>query len=127
VTSNYGEWNWDAKAGDVIHLKHVRADRVIVAYQPSGTSADTEILVPEYAVQAMMAGINYKQKWLSPAYNPGEKKMAEMDWKREKNRLYDFMYPIRMDELIRIATLIPKWKQTHDHRRTAWGGDPWLW
>ena len=107
--NDYGYYNWDSVAGDVIHLKDVTATQIIVAYQTSGEGAGVEMLVPEYAVDAVKFGIMYRQKAFSPTSGMGDKQMAERDYDSMKEKLWNFNNPIRMDEWIKAQTIIPKW------------------
>ena len=107
--NDYGYYNWDSVAGDVIHLKDVTATQIIVAYQTSGDGAGVEMLVPEYAVDAVKFGIMYRQKAFSPTSGMGDKQMAERDYDSMKEKLWNFNNPIRMDEWIKAQTIIPKW------------------
>lgn len=109
--NEYGYYNWDAVAGDVIHLKSVTASSVIVAYQTSGESINSEMLVPETAVDAVKFGIIYRQRAFAPANVVGraEKYGARVDYERAKDELWKFRNPIRMDEFIKTQTTMPKW------------------
>lgn len=107
--NEYGYYNWDAVAGDVIHLKDVTATSVIVAYQTSGEGVNTEMLVPETAVNAIKFGVIYRQKAFSPLYGYNEKEMCRRDYEREKDALWRFRNPLKMDEFIKLQTIIPKW------------------
>jgi hypothetical protein len=110
ITHNdYGYYNWDAVAGDVLHLKDVTATSVIVAYQTSGEGVGTEMLVPETAVDAIKFGIMYRQKAFSPIYGYNEKRACRVDYERAKDELWKFRNPIRMDEFIKTQTIMPKW------------------
>lgn len=107
--SRYGEYNWDAKAGNILHLKHVKAERVIVAYQTSGEDLNDEILIPEIALEAMIAGIYWRQRWVSPAYSQVEKQESRFEFNRCKTELFKFLNPVKITDLMDIAGMSPKW------------------
>lgn len=111
VTNNFGYYNWDAKANDIVHIKHTKADRVIVSYQTSGETANEEMLVPEYALSAMLAGIYYRQVWLAPptVIPRNEKREAKYAYQAEKTSLFEFQHPLRIDEFVKSQNIRPWW------------------
>lgn len=109
MDSNYGEWNWNAAAGDIIHLKHVNADKVIVGIQSSGEVSGQEIVVPEYALTAMQFGIIHRQVAFRPGSSDSEKRSARREYNIEKTALNQFLRPINMKVVMDLQTGIPLW------------------
>ncbi|HEU4609304.1 MAG TPA: hypothetical protein VFS31_14405, partial [Chitinophagaceae bacterium] len=111
IWSDYGYYNWDAQKGDVIHLKHVKADQIIVAYQNNGQITQEECLVPEYAVEAMLLGIYWRQRFVAPqsVCSYPEKKAASIEYDNAKIRLFEFKNPMRMDAFINAQTIRTTW------------------
>lgn len=108
LSNDYGYYNWDAIAGDVIHVKHVKAAKLIIAYQTNGEGS-SEMLVPEYAVDAVKFGIVWRQKAFSPVVSRLEKRGAATDYQNAKDELWIFKNPMRMDDFIKAQTILPKW------------------
>lgn len=110
VIAHFGFYNWDAQKGDVIHLKHVKADRVIVAYQNNGQETNDEMLVPEYAVETMIYGILWRQKFAVPSnvISMGEKQVSKMDYAKAKMDLFEFKNPLRLDAFRNAESTLPK-------------------
>lgn len=107
--SHYGEWNWNAAAGDIIHVKHLKADKVIVTLQTSGEVEGQEIAIPEYALTAMQAGIINRQEMFKPGNSDSAKRSAERVYNRETTALNQFLRPINMKVLSDLQTGVPKW------------------
>lgn len=107
--NEYGHYNWSAEAGNVIHLYKVDASQVLLVYQSNGELDGVEVLVPEYAVDAMMMGIMYRQRALSNIYPISEKQYAKQQYNVAKRKLYEFLNPLRMDDFVKLGGVIPKW------------------
>jgi hypothetical protein len=85
---------------------------VILSYQTNGECPGEEILIPEYAVMAMMAGIDFRTKAFRPSgsrISPQEKILAKNEYEDQKIQLFKFLNPIRPDEFVRASYIIPKW------------------
>jgi len=109
VHNDFGYYNWDARAKDVVHIKDTKAVQVIVGYQTSGESDNTEMLVPEYALDAMLAGIYYRQRQYSPVVSWGEKQQSMYAYRAAKTRLFEFKNPLRADVFVKLQDIIPRW------------------
>lgn len=107
--NDFGYYNWDAVAKDVIHLKDVTATQVIIVYQTNGEPEGAEILVPEYAVDALMLGIMFRRAKFSPLTSYGETEYAKRQYNHAKNKIFEFLNPLRMDDFVKLAGVIPKW------------------
>jgi hypothetical protein len=106
---DYGSFNYDAEKSNVIHLKDFPGQRVIVRYQTSGDTDGQEIMVPEYAVDAVKFGILYRQASFSPVRSISEKKSAKYDYKEQKTSLFKFLNPIKLSEFVQIGQKPRKW------------------
>ncbi len=91
----WGDWNVNAADPNIIHIfgsnqtRHFNHDdhqesewrnnirQVILDYQTNGETPDAEILIPEYAVEAVQDGIVYRQKRLNPRTSEGDKVAAK--------------------------------------------------
>lgn len=108
--SNFGYWNWGVNAHDKMFFKMIRTDTVIICYQTNGENCDgDEILVPEYALDAMQFGIVYRQRAWSPAFNKAEKESSRQDYNRAKFELKSFLSPVSPETIAGLQDLIPLW------------------
>lgn len=108
--SNYGYWNWEANALDRIILKMIRTDKVVICYRTNGEGCNgDEIVVPEYALDAMMFGIVWRRMAWSPSFNRAEKKGAEDDYEKAKDKLRTFLNPADITAVYEMQDVIPKW------------------
>lgn len=107
--NDYGYYSWDAKANDIVHIKHTEATSVIVSYQTSGENGNQEMLIPEYALDAMMAGIFWRQRQYSPVAPWGDKLQSKFAYNAAKTALFEFQHPIRMDDFVRSQNILPTW------------------
>lgn len=107
--SPFGYFNWDAIARNVIHIKDSKAVTVIVIYQTNGETENEEILIPDYAVDAMLFGIRYKQAAFARRMSIVERKQLEYDYNAAKNRLWEFQNPVKINEFRNLQERTPKW------------------
>ena len=84
-------------------------DQVIISYQTNGNCPGEEILVPEFAVDAVMFGIDYRVKAFRPGISIGERNEAEKAFGKYREKLDHFLHPIRMEAFMRIGWQFPKW------------------
>lgn len=107
--SAYGYWNWNAAAGNIIQLKDVKAKQVIVGIQSSGEVDGQEIVVPEYALDAVQVGILYRQALFNPTVSFKAKKEAKNLYRDAKMDLNKFLRPVSMHALRNLQCGIPLW------------------
>ncbi len=109
--SDFGHFNWDVHAKDKIHLKGVTADRVVVAYQTSGDVSGEEVLVPEYAMDALKLGIMHRQAMMAPygVVKINEKREAERVYNKAKTELFIFLNPLSIEQFRTLQSIIPVW------------------
>lgn len=109
-SNSYGYWNPDAICDGVWHLKDVQAEKVIISYQVEGVEdVNNQIHVPVYAKTAVKFGMKYYGMVFKPNANRGEVRQAENDWERAKRKLFMFMHPITISELMKISRRPVKW------------------
>ncbi len=111
VNSQYGNWNWNAAARDIIHLKDVSAKKIIVGFQSSGEADGQEIVIPENTpmIDAMQIGMMWRQAMYNPNTPYRDKEGAKRMYRDAKMELNKFLRPISMVALSRLQTYIPKW------------------
>jgi len=81
---------------------------ILVSYQVDGENIGEEILVPKYAYDAMVMGMIYRHKKLSPKDGDRDNK-AFFDYRREKNNLFKYLNPVNMELIAKLRTLQRKW------------------
>jgi hypothetical protein len=86
-------------------------DFVILSYQTNGECGESEIMVPEYAVEALTFGIHWRAGALAPArvVSPNEKNDRKDNWLRVQQELDEFLNPIRMEDFMDGQMSLPKW------------------
>lgn len=125
TTYNYwGEWNYNAADPTIIHIfgnarqgqthfNHTQdqerewrngLQQVILEYQTNGETPNTEILVPEYAVEAIQIGMFYRQKYLNPRVPAGERMAVKNEWRAAKVEVAKYLNPVLMDNLAKLQT-----------------------
>lgn len=121
VYNYFGEWNYNAEDRQIVHIfgcgtRHFGHNdqqeaewrsnirQVIVDYQTNGEIPNSEILVPEYAVEAVQIGMAYRQKYLNVRVRESEKEEARMAWSREKTRVAKYLNPMTMDVVSKLQT-----------------------
>lgn len=125
----YGYWNWDAKKGDIIHIfnpwrlnrplteaeeaniENLRGtiSSVVLDYQTNGETAEQEILIPEYAVEAIQIGMVYRQKYLNTRVSEGEKREAKYAKDDAFKQVFLRLNPIRIEDAAKLQTRRRNW------------------
>lgn len=120
----WGYWNVNAADSSIIHIfrhqdgyndNHFNSsegnviDKVIVSYQTNGESPGQEILIPEYAVQAVQLGIMHQQKLFNTRESAGNKEYALQQWLRAKLDVNKYLNPIRLEDLAKLQTQLRRW------------------
>lgn len=107
--NSFGHWKWEANSGDVIHLNHVKAKKIIISYQSSGETDEGEYIIPEYALEALWRCIIYRMTSYNPSSTNNDKEFTFRDSEREATRLLKYMYPINMSNFMRLQGTVPLW------------------
>lgn len=126
----WGEWNYNAADPTIIHIfgnarqndlhfNNVNEEeehkwrsglrQVILDYQTNGETPDTEILVPQYAVEAIQIGMFYRQKYLSPRTSANERMAVKMEWESAKTQVARYLNPILLDNIAKLQTNVRLW------------------
>lgn len=126
VYNYWGEWNYNAADRQIVqifqpHTRHFNhsdeqehtfrnnIQQVILQYQTNGESPDAEILVPEYAVQAVQMGMFYMQMYLNPRVSDNQKSSAEIQWTKSKVKVVKYLNPISADLVAKLQTSPRPW------------------
>lgn len=84
-------------------------DFLLVNWQTSGENCTDVVQVPEYANEAMFAGIDYYSKRYNNAYSLNEKNEAKWAWSSSQNELIMFLNPINLEWLATIQDCVIKY------------------
>lgn len=83
------------------HNHHVNGAKLpeflLVNYQTSGTNCTDTVIVPEYAMEALFAGIDYYSKRFNNTYSSLEKRESKYVWVDAQNDLINFLNPISLN------------------------------
>lgn len=111
LPSLIGEWNWDAMDGQVIRLRGVAAKSLIVTCQATDQCAGGDMLVPDFALDTVMFCIQYRQQAFAPSnvVSTRDKEYSYRQYRREKDALLRYLYPIDMQAFAELGSIIPKW------------------
>lgn len=125
-TNYWGEWNRNAEDPTIIelfrgarrHFNHNENEelnwrnsirQVVVEYQTNGETPDTEITVPEYAVEAVQIGMAYRQKYLNPKVGEADKMAAKNAFRAAKMEVAKYLNPAIMANIVELQTLRRPW------------------
>lgn len=122
----YGFWNYNAADDQIIHVfrnyicpkcnqrnccdpTHDRENigSIIVSYLTNGEEPGKEILVPEYAYEAMTLGMMYRMKALSMKQTNSTE--AKYMYRDAKKKIMEFLNPIRLDDVYKIQSTKILW------------------
>lgn len=125
----FGYFNWDAASRSIIHIfrtarnvyinKKGQCDqdcqgleneihKVIISYQTIGYTPGSEILIPDYAIMAMDAGVIWQQS----LFNPNDRDRGRTNqhyFNDRKSDMAKYLNPIRMDDIKKIQTNLRRW------------------
>jgi hypothetical protein len=86
-------------------------DFVVLTTQTNGECGEAEMMIPEYAVEAVTFGIHWRAGALAPAsvVSPGENRERKQNWKVAEQELQQFLNPIQMQDFMDSQMQLPKW------------------
>ncbi len=82
---------------------------LLINYQSSGIDCSSQVQVPDFAVESMFAGIDWRSKRFNNKYSLGEKKEAKYEWNDAVNRLTMWLSPLNLQELEKIVDAPVYW------------------
>lgn len=92
-----------------IYVKDPAATEFVLSYQTNGDCSGEELLIPEYAAETLMFGVDYRTKMFAPNLTSLEKREARTAWKASVAELDMFLNPIYADEFLAVQQTIAKW------------------
>lgn len=107
--SPFGTWTWEANSSSVIHLRDVTASKLIITAQGNGDCSAREMMVPEFAVDALMWGIMHRQAAFSPIKGINEKRHALNEYRRVRYELVKHLNRFDPEAFMELGGIIPKW------------------
>jgi len=78
---------------------------LLLTYQINGVEIDGEVLVPNYANFALMAGVDYRRMVFNDRYKLAEKQMAFYEREKQRDALIVFLNPISIEDLKSLQTV----------------------
>ncbi len=123
----WGEFNFNAADPNIVHIfggpgtlhyGHTQDQentwrhnirKVVLDYQTNGETPNTEILIPEYAVNAVQVGMVYQQKFLNPKVSEGDKLASEFAFNRAKLKVAKYLNPIHLEQIRAMQNLPRLW------------------
>jgi hypothetical protein len=120
VYNYWGYYNINAQDPNIVHI--FRNDRnksedslswgqigtILVSYQTNGIIPGQEVLIPEYAYDAMTQGIIYRQRKLNVRDGDKDGSFYNM-FRREKQRIFRYLNPVNMEQIEKLHTQARKW------------------
>lgn len=119
VYNFWGYYNFNAEDPSMVHifrnnLSDNRATSehsfgtILVSYQTDGENPGQEILVPDYAYDAMVSGIMYRIAKLNPKDRDRDQTMFNA-FRRDKMLLFKYLNPVRMEFVEKLHTQPRLW------------------
>jgi hypothetical protein len=115
ITSKYGYFNHKFESNKIYlepgtEVTEIPA-QMIMAYQTNGEDSDTEVVVPEYALMAMFAGIDHFSTAFGQrtSVSRDEKREKRGSWEAAKEELLMFMFPFDLNAFAELQGIMPKW------------------
>lgn len=108
MQNKYGGWkNTDC---GLVKLDGLKYDQVIITYQSTYSDSNAEeILIPQYAMEAFMHGVNHYSIAFNRSEAIGSKRMASDTYQRAKTDLRRYLNPINMSDFADLQSIIPQW------------------
>ncbi len=82
---------------------------LLVNFQTSGEDCDTQVIVPEYCLEAMFTGIDYFSKRFNNAYNSLEKRESLYSWNDAQNSVIRYLNAFSLQTLGNIMDQKIEW------------------
>lgn len=82
---------------------------MILSYQTNGSCPEEEIMVPEYSVNSLMAGIDWRSTAFAPNKGPQITTQKRIAYDRQVEEMDEFLNPVRAEEFMNVQMIIPLW------------------
>lgn len=97
--------NWNCGCGQCGSNKKLPT-HLLVNFQTTGMNCSSSVLVPEYCLEAMFAGIFFFSIQYNGSYSATEKQMAKWNWVDNQNQIISFLNPFNLIELAQVQDQI---------------------
>lgn len=81
---------------------------ILVSYQTNGETPGEEIIIPEYCIDALFAGIMYRQAKLNPKDRDKDGSMYNL-FRKERTNLFKYLNPVNLEVVAKLATQARPW------------------
>ncbi len=120
----FGYWNVNAEDKSIIHIYRYESGlnwwgevngvqngiyQVILSYQTNGETSGEEILVPQYAQEAMDMGIIWQQFRYNNRSSRHDKQFAKEQWDGARVKVNKWLNPIRLEVMTKLQTELQRW------------------
>lgn len=113
VKNDYGYFNHDfddnriyLKPADKYKGGKPLPARLDVSHQTSTENLSEDLIVPEYGILSMFAGINYYRTLYKPNT---DSRLQKQNFLSSKTDLLEFMYPIDLEAFRQLQGILPQW------------------
>lgn len=95
------------------HNRHTSENKLpthlLVNYQTSGEDCTNAVIIPDYAIVCMFAGIDHYSKQFNNMYNLSEKQQAKYNFIDEQNKIIIFLNPLNLEILSNVQDQRKVW------------------
>ncbi len=98
-----------------VYIQGNKAERLILSYQTNGECGDDELMIPEWCVDTVIFGIDWRSKALAPNTDRFEKRESERMWNKAVSDLQEFLNPIIVSEFMNLQMAFPQWGNHSDY------------
>lgn len=88
--------------------RHKLPEYLLVNFQTSGTNCSSAVVVPEYAIEAMMTGIDYYSVRFNAGVRPAIIEFKKYAWVSQQNDLIMYLNPFNLEELANVQDQVVK-------------------
>jgi hypothetical protein len=86
-----------------VYFSNTNYDRVVLTYKTTGINFGMELMVPVVAEKAMISGLSFYALKHKKNVSISEKENARKYYNIDKKKLIEFLYPMRIQELMNAA------------------------
>ena len=90
---------------NTVYFSNTNYDRVVLTYKTTGINFGMELMVPVVAEKAMVSGLAFYSVKHKKNVTEREKENARKYYNIDKKKLIEFLYPMRIQELMNAARI----------------------
>jgi hypothetical protein len=84
------------------HRKRKYPNHLLLLYQTNAENCGEQVIVPEYAVEAVFCGVDFRTKRFNNSFSLSEKKEAKYEWHDAQSNVIKFLSPINLEEISNV-------------------------